>query len=524
MLAPIVLCAPPVLLVLLWPFFYVPAPTSEHCWIVPPGVTTEVGVGLQSTLHLDYAAENDGNFVALYVWYVLAVTASAVGCGFSFRLLSRLLALGDYSVQQARYNSYVRVLCIYFGLQLLINFLTCVTFVENRCHFHNVDMSRYDDTKCSSEGGNHEHDCCASREWGEYATCRDGYTPFPAEPPASDCRYTCMPPPNMTATLPPVYSASAAGSYFVRILYLLGPLPGGVLTNMVLELVLVRKARMIEGVASCARFLTNVGRLIMAQLAFMLIFMCVYSWIVASVVVDTGAATGSPLDTDHDGVVSGEEEWSTQGQVALSLLGAVHTLISIALCAVFVFLLLTMVNKQRARAFPTSATASAESSGTAAVLAPAVGHAVAQAVAAPPSGSLDESTVLVVRRVAACTLLAVASTLLCYGNFVACAVNWYVMLAVDSIINDLALLYVAYTGEVDDVANAQDAQQAQETRERKLRALAQEQQHGIALAALGTSTRSASSGSSIGSAAKPIVTPLSQTVVALSASAAADHV
>ena len=36
-------------------------------------------------------------------------------------------------------------------------------------------------------------DCCASMDWGEAATCSNGYVPVPADPSRENCRYTCCP-------------------------------------------------------------------------------------------------------------------------------------------------------------------------------------------------------------------------------------------------------------------------------------------------------------------------------------------
>ena len=50
------------------------------------------------------------------------------------------------------------------------------------------------------------------------------------------------------------------------------------------------------------------------------------------------------------------------------------------------------------------------------------------------------------------------STIICYANFGAGFANWYVTLAIDSMINDLMLLLISWRNEVDDEALAQEAQ------------------------------------------------------------------
>ena len=57
-------------------------------------------------------------------------------------------------------------------------------------------------------------------------------------------------------------------------------------------------------------------------------------------------------------------------------------------------------------------------------------------------------------------MIAVASTLLCYANFALSFTNWLYMLVLDSIVNDLCLLYVASFSEVEDAAHAQEAELA----------------------------------------------------------------
>ena len=82
----------------------------------------------------------------------------------------------------------------------------------------------------------------------------------------------------------------------------------------------------------------------------------------------------------------------------------------------------------------------------------------AGAAVAPKRGRAEAARTAVVRRVTISTVIAVFSTLLCYVNFVAGFASWLVMLAIDSMVNDVCLLWVAVTSEVDDAATAQDAE------------------------------------------------------------------
>ena len=68
------------------------------------------------------------------------------------------------------------------------------------------------------------------------------------------------------------------------------------------------------------------------------------------------------------------------------------------------------------------------------------------------------------QRTTASTTVAVLSTLICYANFGAGFANWYVTLAIDSMVNDLMLLLISWRNEVDDEALAQEAQFAAEAR------------------------------------------------------------
>ena len=68
------------------------------------------------------------------------------------------------------------------------------------------------------------------------------------------------------------------------------------------------------------------------------------------------------------------------------------------------------------------------------------------------------------QRTTASTTVAALSTLICYANFGACFANWFVTLAIDSMVNDLMLLLISWRNEVDDEALAQEAQFAADAR------------------------------------------------------------
>ena len=82
----------------------------------------------------------------------------------------------------------------------------------------------------------------------------------------------------------------------------------------------------------------------------------------------------------------------------------------------------------------------------------------AAAAAAMPRQAGGVRRAAVARRVALSTAIAVGSTLFCYVNFGMGLVNWLLMLAIDSVINDACLLWVALSSEDDDAVDAQEAE------------------------------------------------------------------
>ncbi|KAK7254301.1 hypothetical protein SO694_00009359 [Aureococcus anophagefferens] len=56
-----------------------------------------------------------------------------------------------------------------------------------------------DEDSCDDHCTSFWNDCCASMDWGEPATCVEGYYPVPAYPPESSCSYACC------ATVPDGY-------------------------------------------------------------------------------------------------------------------------------------------------------------------------------------------------------------------------------------------------------------------------------------------------------------------------------
>ena len=323
-------CCVAALLPFVQPFFLVPLPTAQHCWVVNPGSPHH------GSAFFGYGGlENDHTFGVLYLLYALATAVSAFGVFLSGRMYITLLRTGDYRAK--RYRTYLRALVAYFVAQMIINFGVAVSYVDNRCGYHNVDhrgtcsssfgwnisiqsvdpptdlleriesatginctsdhctsfgddccapssepatcrnghhpleivdigcsgssdgmyaccdvggtfRSGCDPSKCTSYGG----DCYACPWDGEPATCERGYEPM-RWPDA--CTYTCCLPSNYMNTswlnnftaatvtaLPSWEFPSAARTnpptvYIGRFVYLLFTFLGGILTNVMLELV-----------------------------------------------------------------------------------------------------------------------------------------------------------------------------------------------------------------------------------------------------------------------------------------------
>jgi hypothetical protein len=238
----------------------------------------------------------------LFVLYVFCVDASAVGLFVSTRLLIKKCIDGGHHAPG--YNRYLNSLVAYYAVQLAVNLAVALAFIENRCHHHNLDLrvptsaSYYSAlvldpssaileqvqnatggyctaVNCASYGD----DCCAPSMrsgYSEEARCSGGFTPVRLS--GVGCHmydngmYACCNASHGNSTLPatltlvvPDDSTTGTGEpnpashYFARCVYMMLTLGGGVVTNVVLELVLVRKARMVEGVGRCTRCVRSVA-------------------------------------------------------------------------------------------------------------------------------------------------------------------------------------------------------------------------------------------------------------------------
>ena len=294
-------CGIVALLPILLPFsFGVPAPTAEHCWIAEPFRSEDGFFG--------YPLESNDNFVLLFVLYVLANAVSSLGVFMSGRICVKLARAGDY--RAGRYRQYLRSLLAYFVAQLIVNFAIAVSFVDNRCGYHNVDHRG----TCSFYGGgpawlldpprallehileradinctdgnqycqSYGEDCCAP--YTEPKSCSRGHLLTLLDVGCAEIReegmFACCDvggelKTNWTFSVGS-QSSNAGSSYVGRVVYLLLTFLGGVLTNVMLETVLVRKARMIAqdggGCRSFARcFMRSVDLLIVLQIILILV-------------------------------------------------------------------------------------------------------------------------------------------------------------------------------------------------------------------------------------------------------------
>ncbi len=275
---------------------------------------------------------------------------------------------------------------------------------------------------------------------------------------------------------------------------------GGIVTNVMLELVLVRKARMVDGIGGCGCFMRIVGRLIVFQLVLLVFFALGVALAFVGLLCLSGGAgddssSNSASDSagnfssdsagnfSSDSLSDSSSDSSSEPNTGpvpsieaitytLGNFTLIHVYVSVGICVVFNRLLRGLKRRDKREAL----------SSTAAPL-PGLGDGPKPAsVALPPvelqSSTLDEvqarrrakrEQTKIIRRVTNSTIVAVSSTMLTYTSVISIfysssslfnrlEFNFIHMLAIDSIVNDLCLLYVALISEGDDAANAQEAE------------------------------------------------------------------
>ena len=369
---------------------------------------------------------------------------------------------------------------------------------------------------CSSDGG----DCCASMRWGEPPTCRGGLQPLTLSD--LDCEghaparswtlgglyaccdvggdvggenstlstgcddtkctyncnsslrtcvagyqavslsrdeYTCCPFTTSYVEPPMPNVLNPASVYVGRIAYLFLTFLGGILTNVMLELVLVRKAHMVEGVGTvrgCKCFMRSVSCLIVFQLVILVLLM-IGSMTAYLAVLCLSLASEEGEETEPS---TGAIRSMNLVTVPLGTFTLAHMYVSIGICVVFVRLLKGLKRQDKREALSTAPLGGLSDGVQPVALSPM--EREGQSTRERTKGDLQRTRVM--RRVTYSTIVSISSTLFSYGTLIGTLILWenplnfIIFLALDSIINDACLLYVALKSEEDDAANAQEAE------------------------------------------------------------------
>ena len=130
---------------------------------------------------------------------------------------------------------------------------------------------------------------------------------------------------------------TSPGNVAARTLYQLTTMGGGVFTNAVLELVLLRKAQMMEGFATRGKGCNRcIAWLIWVQIILLPLTLPFAAILIVNL-VSKGPANA--FDYNDDGRVERSEDPTKPFQATMGLFGLVHVVASITLCAIFVQLL-----------------------------------------------------------------------------------------------------------------------------------------------------------------------------------------
>ena len=335
----------------------------------------------------------DEDFATLYALYLLAVAASAFGVAASI-LIRKELRRSAEDAASTPFRAYLKALVTYFVIQLFTNLAVFLGFTTWRCEHHNVQTTRAYDCDCENPnptvaaivGGAWEwmsgfRGWCAgdqgsfSRHWG--LIYRDEETP-----------------------------EGAAHSYAT---YILG-ISMGILTNIVLELVLVCRVHLLGGVPGgpSPRTLKVLRYAVWCQLVPLAVFIPVNYWAQYDL--------AKRFLRSHDqGNAYGKAIYASASVIAV--VGCVHVAVSTYLCYAF--------------------------------LRP-LWHA-------DRLGAADPAMRAQMLRVLIATVVAVVSTLVCYINPLVGIAHPWIFFALDSIINDLCLAILVLTDQEGDAAAARDA-------------------------------------------------------------------
>lgn len=203
-----------------------------------------------------------------------------------------------------------------------------------------------------------------------------------------------------------------SSSVWAKALYMTANYSGGFFTNVLLELVLLIRAQMMTSASgSCGPCMRCLKCFILAQVVVFLFFTgyAAYSF---HRLIDKEILGGTGEENDvNEGEESGDK--SQQFSAFAGLCGLIHVCTSIALVVIFV-------------------------------------RSMCRADVPGEDGAVEKKRV--VQKVTGASLVAVFSTLVCYGNLGVPFANAYHLLALDSIINDLCLIFVSFS-DSDEIAS-----------------------------------------------------------------------
>jgi len=336
----------------------------------------------------------DKDFASLYALYLLAVAASAFGVAASL-LIRRDFRRSEEDAASTPFRAYLLALVAYFVIQLFTNLAVFCSFTAWRCEHHNVKFSRSYDCDCESPNPTVAAVVGGAWEW------LDGFMGWCAgdEGSFSENWYFIYDDEETPEGAAHSYALYVSGVWM------------GILTNIVLELVLVCRVHLLGGVPGgpSPRTLKVLRYAVGCQLLPLAVFIPATYW--------------AQYDLAKNFVRSEEQGDAYAKTISvmgggLAMIGGLHVAISLYLCYAFLRPLWR----------------------------------------ADRLGGADPAMRAQMLRVLIATVVAVVSTLVCYINPVLMApVNPFLLFAIDSIINDLCLAILALTDAAGDAKAARDA-------------------------------------------------------------------
>uniref|UniRef100_A0A7S4A0I5 Uncharacterized protein n=1 Tax=Pelagomonas calceolata TaxID=35677 RepID=A0A7S4A0I5_9STRA len=173
----------------------------------------------------------DNDFASLYALYLLAVAASAFGVAAAL-LIRRDFRRSDEDAASTPFRAYLKALVAYFVIQLFTNLAVFCSFMTWRCEHHNVQTTRAYDCDCESPNPTVADIVGGAWEW------LDGFKGWCAGEKGSFSRNW---PHVYGDEVTPEGAAHSCATYIAGLLM-------GIVTNIVLELVLVCRVHLLGGV------------------------------------------------------------------------------------------------------------------------------------------------------------------------------------------------------------------------------------------------------------------------------------